>query len=237
MMLQGLAVALLIGVDLIAGESTAVRPAGVVETYTVIAERQNGRLRGASMEVEIEASLPKLKKHGRLSALRRISDLGRITYEKIHFEGDKSIENEVIARYLAADAEAETSNPGARAISPANYRFKYKGERDDRGRPLYVFQLTPIKKRVGLFRGELWLDANTCLPVREAGRMVKNPSIFLKRIDFVREYEIRDGVAIPHEIASTVDTRLVGKAELIVRFQNISLAEYPVSSIATATGQ
>src|SRR5579872_1587123 len=111
MMLQGLAVALLIGVDLIAGESTAVRPAGVVETYTVIAERQNGRLRGASMEVEIEASLPKLKKHGRLSALRRISDLGRITYEKIHFEGDKSIENEVIARYLAADARLKPAIP------------------------------------------------------------------------------------------------------------------------------
>ena len=40
------------------------------------------------MDVEIDASLPKLKKHGRLHALRRISPLGLIRYEKAQFEGD-----------------------------------------------------------------------------------------------------------------------------------------------------
>jgi len=59
------------------------------------------------MEVDIEASLPKLKKHGRLHGLRRISRLGRITYEALHFEGDNSVKTHVIARYLAAEAEAQ----------------------------------------------------------------------------------------------------------------------------------
>jgi hypothetical protein len=85
-----------------------------------------------------------------------------------------------------------------------------------------------------LFKGELWLDAETCLPVRESGRFVKSPSIFLRRIEFVREYDIRDGVAIPRQIESTVETRLVGKAELTVRFHNISLAENPALAIAAA---
>jgi hypothetical protein len=48
---------------------------------------------------------------------------------------------------------------------------------------------------VGLFKGELWVDADTFLPLRESGRFVKNPSVFLKKIEFVRDYEIKDGIA------------------------------------------
>jgi hypothetical protein len=88
-----------------------------------------------------------------------------------------------------------------------------------------------------LFKGELWLDAETCLPVRESGRLVKNPSIFLRRIEFVREFDIREGVAIPRSLESTVETRLVGKAELSVRFRNVSLAENSALSMATGSSQ
>jgi hypothetical protein len=71
--------------------------------------------------------------------------------------------------------------------------------------------------------------------VRESGRLVKNPSIFLRRVDFVREYDIRDGVAIPRRIESTVDTKLVGVAELMVYFRNVSLAAE--STVSIASGQ
>jgi hypothetical protein len=217
---------------LLAGTSYSREPATVVETYTAASSAQAERLRGTSMEVEIEASLPKLKKHGHLQALRRISRLGRISYEFIHFEGDKSIKSDVIARYLTADTQTEASD-GSLAITPANYKFKYKGMATNDGRTVHVFQLTPRKKRVGLFKGDLWLDAETCLPVRESGRLVKLPSIFLRCIEFVREYEIHDGLVYPHSIESVVDTRLVGKAELRVRYQNFSPES---SAVLTAAG-
>jgi hypothetical protein len=88
-----------------------------------------------------------------------------------------------------------------------------------------------------LFKGDLWLDAETCLPVRESGRLIKLPSIFLRRIEFVREYEIREGLAVPRSIESMVDTRLVGKAELTVRFQNFSLSESSAVSTKAVAGQ
>ena len=189
------------------------------------------------MEVEIEASLPKLQKQGRLQALRRISQLGRITYEAIRFEGDKTVKSNVIARYLAADAEAQPDGESSLAITPANYKFKYRGASGAEGNQIYIFQLTPRKKRVGLFKGELWLDAATCLPVRESGRLVKNPSIFLKRIQFVREYYIRQGVAVPLQIASKIETRLVGRAEVTVHFRNVTLADDSPVTLAAASGQ
>jgi hypothetical protein len=212
-------------------------PQGVVETYTAISSQQKARLRGASMDVDIEASLPKLKKKGRLQALKHISRLGRITYEMVHFEGDKTIKSSVIARYLAAEVEAGANDGSALAITPANYKFKYKGRLDSEGREVYVYQLTPRQKRVGLFKGELWLDAASCLPVRESGRLVKNPSVFLRRVDFVREYDIRDGVAIPKRIESIVDTRLVGVAELRIYFHNVALAGDSPVSITAVSGQ
>jgi hypothetical protein len=221
---------------LLAGPARLAGPEALVNSYENAAREQNVRLRGASMEVDIEASLPKLQKHGRLRALRRISRLGRITYESLRFEGDNTIKNSVIARYVAGETQGQW-NEGTLAITPANYKFKYRGLSNREGQQVHVFQLTPRKKRVGLFKGELWLDAETCLPLRESGRFVKSPSIFLRRIEFVREYEIRDGVAIPRQIESTVETRLVGKAELTFRFHNISLAENPALTIAAASSE
>jgi len=212
-------------------------PEEVVGTYTAISRQQGARLRGASMDVEIEANLPKLQKHGRLQALRRISRLGRITYEAVHFEGDKSVKSDIIARYLAAETQAQSADESSLAITPANYKFKFKGHSGRDENQIYIFQLTPRKKRVGLFKGELWIDAATCLPVRESGRLVKTPSIFLKRVEFVREYYIRGGVAVPLQIASRVETRLVGRAEVTVHFRNVELASDSPVTLAAASGQ
>jgi len=207
--------------------ATVAGPDSVVENYLAASEQQERALDGSSMEVDIEASLPKLKKHGRLYGLRRISHLGRITYEALHFEGDNSVKHHVIARYLAAEAEAQADGSPSLAVTPANYKFKYKGPTESAGQAVEVFQVTPRHKRVGLFKGEIWIDAKTFLCVRQSGRLVKNPSIFLKKIEFVKEYEIQDGISIPRQIHSVVDTRLVGPAELTIDFRNVSLAEGP----------
>jgi negative regulator of sigma E activity len=207
----------------VVAEPAAMPPELIVENYCAASRVQERSLQGASMEVEIEASLPKLKKQGRLHALRRISALGRITYEMLRFEGDGTVKKEVIARYLTAEAEAQKEQSPLLAVTPENYKFKYKGRNRLDGRDVHVFQVTPRKKRQGMFKGEVWIDAATYLRVQESGCLVKNPSIFLKRVEFVRKYEIRDGISVPRQVQSVVDTRLVGKAELTIDFTNFSI--------------
>ena len=198
-----------------------------MEHYWAASQNQERALHPASMDVDIEASLPKLKKHGRLRALRRISSLGRITYEALRFEGDNTVKKDVIGRYLSAEAQAQSDGAPALAVTPVNYKFKYRGLQRYGGANVHIFQVTPRRKQVGLFKGEIWIDAKTCLPVRESGRLVKNPSIFIKGIEFVREYEIRDGVSVLRQIRTVVDTRLVGPAELNIAFRNVLFAEGP----------
>jgi hypothetical protein len=197
--------------------------AAIIDDYVAVSKAQENRLEGATMEVDIAAEVPQLHKSGRLHALRRISALGRITYDALRFEGDHSVENEVIARYLKAESEGPKSEAATTAITPVNYKFKYNGLLERGGRRVYAFHITPRKKRAGLFVGELWLDSETHLLVRESGRLVKNPSLFLKKVEFVRDFAIEGGVSIPARAQYSVDTRLVGKTNLSVDFSAVSL--------------
>jgi hypothetical protein len=211
----------------ILGAATVTGPDAVVENYWAASRQQQQAFQGSSMEVDIEASLPKLQKHGRLQGLRRISRLGRITYEALHFEGDNSVKHHVIARYLAADSESQAEGAPSLAVTPANYKFKYKGPAQPNDQAVEVFEVTPKRKVAGLFKGEIWIDAKTFMCVRQSGRLVTTSSIFLKKIEFVKEYEIQGGISVPRQIRSTVYTRLVGPAELTIDFRNVSLAVAP----------
>ena len=122
-------------------------------------------------------------------------------------------------------------------VTPANYRFKYKSRSQLDGRDVYIFQVTPRQKRQGLFKGDLWIDAATYLRVEETGYLVKSPSIFLKKVAFVRKYEIRDGISVPLQVQSVVDTRLAGKAELTIDFSNFSIGDAGSSAVGEADNQ
>ncbi len=122
-------------------------PAQILDSYLTASRSQRGRLNGSVAEVSIDAEVPKLHKRGRLSALRRISRVGRLTYDILRFEGDNSVKNHVIARYLSAEAQIRESDDASLAIIPANYKFSYKGLRELDGRSVHVFELKPKARR------------------------------------------------------------------------------------------
>lgn len=191
----------------------------VISNYLAATQMHKDEMRGGSMEVNIDASVPKLKKEGKLHALRKISEFGKITYKVLAFQGDDTIKNEVIARYL--DAEQKGQGNEKLAITPENYKFKFKGKhRLDNGQEIYIVFLSPRKKEVGLFKGEMWLDAKTYLPVMESGKFVKNPSIFFKKVEFVRDFAIQGGTAIPQHMQSVIDARLIGKINLRIDYSD-----------------
>ena len=206
-------------------EESADNAEAIVRNYCVAAQNQSDSSRASTMEVDIQGALPKLSKTGKLHALRRISQLGRITYEVLAFEGDGTVKRDLIARYMSAEMNVPQDRRAAMAVTPDNYRFRLKGRSELDGRSVYWFQVTPKHKAAGLFKGDLWIDAATYLKVQESGYLVKSPSLFVKRIAFTRKYEIRDGHAVPLRMESVVDTRLVGRAELTVDYSNYAFDE------------
>jgi len=214
---------LLLPATLQAGDSAMRVPPAAVESETapnLALERYLAGLEASrpwdAETVEIEASLPKLKEHGRFRAIRRLLPFGKPEYQVFELNGSRTVKQQVIARYLSAEIEAARMNPSAVAVTPANYRFRYAGLVGSEGNLVYAFQITPRKKRDGLIQGVLWIDSETGAAVRQSGYLVKKPSIFVKRVDVTRETSLRNGVAESRLTHLAVETRLVGRAELTI---------------------
>jgi len=198
--------------------------AALIDRYRAALANQQDAMKNLSMEVHMEGRIPKLKKEGKMSALRMISSIGKITYKVVGFWGDDTVKKEVMARYMTAEVEAASQPPTKDdmgiAITPENYEFKYKGLTDRNSSRVHVFELKPRRKRLGLFKGELWLDPETCLPLHEGGRLVKSPSVWIKKMEFDRYYEIKDGVSYLTRMDTRTETRIVGRAELNIQYAN-----------------
>ena len=164
--------------------------------------------------LEIDAYLPKLGEEGHLRAIRAWAENKTPEYQVIHLDGDASVKKQVIARYLNAEQEAAAMPASSLALTPANYKFRYVGASS--GTPVYVFRITPRKKRSGLINGELWIDGATGLLIHEAGYLVKKPSIFIRHLKIIRDVRLQDGAPYIRTTQIEVDARFVGRAELTI---------------------
>jgi hypothetical protein len=216
--------------------ASAVRPAGAADipkqqaTAEAALERYAGAGSAPSWELEsvdIHASLPGLTKNGRLEATRTVEPAG-VRYRIVEFTGDRTVKDQVIARYLTAEERASQIAPASVAISAANYKFAYRGVVDAGERRAWAFRITPRKKRSGLIKGELWLDMETGLPIRRSGYLVKSPSVWIRRVVVTQEDSVRDGRIDSRVTRISADTRLVGRAEL-------EIVERPLSGAKSRT--
>jgi len=191
----------------------------VINRYVAAQQAQQEALQGARMEVEIDAQLPSLEKKGKLKVLRVISKFGKITFAPIgQFIGDPIVKTQFITKYLAL--EQGEREKGSISITPANYKFQINAIITQDDKQTYIFKLSPKRKAIGLFKGELWLDGATGMPLKETGQLVKTGSAWLKSVRFVRDYEMRDGISVLKHLQSTMDVRVVGKAELSLNYSN-----------------
>ena len=184
-------------------------------------------LRGVIMVAHFAGRLPTMEKSATLDAKRRVNKEGVIEYDTTDRQGDVTIQKYLIATFINGEMESSGKDNSKVAVTAANYKFKYKGKRDNDGRTVFVFEINPRRNREGLFKGEIWLDADTGLTVREAGRFVKSPSVFLKKVFFAREYTIREGYAVPKLIQTAIETRFWGLAELDVQYSGFTWEEHP----------
>lgn len=173
----------------------------------------------STVAVDIQASLPSLQKSGHLSAIRhpgaeQVSSAPK--YDVLRIEGDATVKQQVIARYLSAEKQASSAQSSSVAITPANYKFRYIATVEEGGSRSYVFDLTPKKKRSGLMKGQLWIDAATGVAVQQDGYLVKSPSVFIRRIEIARTTDLNGGTPSRRVTHVSIESRLFGKAELTI---------------------
>jgi hypothetical protein len=191
----------------------ALEPPEALERYLAEQGYQQSGCSDSVFSTQIDASLPALKKHGAMTSFKRIIQPGQVVYRGLHFTDDNLVKTQVIARFLAHETNPPRP-PGDISVTPLNYSFTFKEVADYNGSTAYVFLLKPHRKRARLFRGELWLDAETAAPLRMWGDLVKSPSIFIRSFRFVQDYQTVAGCASPLRLLLTARTRIAGPAEM-----------------------
>jgi hypothetical protein len=167
-------------------------------------------------QIEIHAALSKLEKTGWMRAIRVPAPIGESRYEWVQLAGDGVVQDQLILRYLEIEKRLAKMPAAAVAITPANYKFSYKGTVDDGERQAYVFRITPRRKRDGLIKGELWLDQRTGVSIRRSGRLVKDPSMLLRDVAITQDDIVRNGVIESRLTHIAVETRSIGRAQIVV---------------------
>jgi hypothetical protein len=183
-----------------------------LQTFQNRATRQAQELAGYSAATVIRAELPRSSQHGELELERHYSIPRTLTFKALHYIGDGFVKTNVIARLLQSEVDhVQKDDPALTAIRRENYKFSHKSTTQIAGRVVHVYQIRPRKKRPGLFKGHIYLDASTGSLVRAEGRVVKSPSIFINKIDFVQDYADVNGFTLPTHIHTEAKAVLVGR--------------------------
>jgi hypothetical protein len=193
------------------------QPGGTLKAFLDRQGQQRPGQRATVSRVTIEASLVGMNRKGKMVAEKTVEANGHISYEMKSFEGDNLVKTKVIALYLGAEQDASETTPPA--INSENYRFKFKRKDSLGDRIAMIFELTPVRKMIGLFKGELWLEENTGWELRQSGRLVKNPSVIFKTADLTRDFALHRGAPYLSAVDYQAETRVVGRITLKMNFE------------------
>jgi hypothetical protein len=135
-------------------------------------EEQDRNLASYSATTVIHAELPATSQYGEYSLRRDYSAPRSLGFKVICSVGDAFVKSKVIARLLQSEVDHVTKDdPALTSLTPANYKFSHKSTTALDDRPVHVFQVNPRAKRLGLFKGRIYLDARTGAMVRSCRRI------------------------------------------------------------------
>jgi len=101
-------------------------------------------------------------------------------------------------------------------INRANYGFVFLSF--DPVENAYLFEATPRTKNKFLFRGRVWVDADSFGVMRVVGRPANSPSIWVMRSEFTHEFANFGGFWLPVRHRSTAELLLFGTSKLEIDY-------------------
>ena len=174
---------------------------------------QNQQLSSYSATTVVHAELPDTAQQGEFELQRHFEAPRTLQFTALRYSGDGFVKSNIIVRLLQSEVDHVKQDDGSlTAINDKNYKFSYKGTTEMNGRLVHTFQVKPRKKRPGLFKGRIYIDAYHGSLVRAEGGVVKSPSFFIKKIEFVQDYEDFGNFTFPIHIHSDARARVIGRA-------------------------
>ena len=218
--------------------SVRLAPQLALECYQRKLQAQAQYLAEHSAATTIHAELPSSSQQGEFELVRHYTAPNTLQFKAVKFSGDGFVKSNVITRLLQSEVEHVSKGESAQtAISPDNYKFNYKGLETVDNQPTYAFEVKPRQKRPGLFKGKIYLDVFSGGLRKAEGVVVKSPSFWVKKIEFVQEYADFGTFTFPVHMHSVANTRLIGQAVVDVTIRDYvptSLTDLTYGQLSTA---
>jgi hypothetical protein len=162
-----------------------------------------------------------------LDARTDFTPAGGLDYEVTAEGGSGYIRSRVLRTLLEEERLLIARGDSNRvAISTANYTFA-DGAMDEDG--LAEVLLTPLRKERPLIIGRMFLKPEDGDLVRVEGRLAKNPSFWVSRVNIVRTYQRINGALVPVLLESTAQLRLLGRSTLRMTYRYSQIDDRPTS--------
>lgn len=167
-------------------------------------------------------------RQGWLEAWTEVSPGRGLTYEIVGEGGHDYIRNKVLRDILNSEQKLVAHGQPLRAsLTTANYTFGDGGTTDS---GLLRVLLTPLRKAHGIVEGSVFIDPTDGRLARIEGRLVKNPSFWLRNVDVVWKYARLGGAVVPVEVSSTGRVRMFGASSFKMIYDYESIAGRAVAS-------
>ena len=115
----------------------------------------------------------------------------------------------IVRQMLEGETEI-AEDYGSSDISLDNYDVKFVGEKMLDGRPCYVLETFPKRKRKNLIRGNVWVDAGSYRLRRLEGAPAKSPSWWLRNVRIAFTYSEVEGMWLQTASEYTTKVRIFG---------------------------
>lgn len=157
----------------------------------------------------------------------------RMEFRILRQTGSGFLAKRVFGRMMQAEKDALTAeNKRRSALTPENYTFTLEREETLGKRRAYVIGVKPKRKDTYLIEGRVWIDAEDFAIVRATGRPSKKPSIWVRKVDFVRGYRKVGPFWLPDRLETISEVILFGQTRVAIETGDYQIRLRPAAPVA-----
>lgn len=170
------------------------------------------------------ADNPHFSKRAEAAVQERYVSPGQRDLKITSTSGSPLVQHKVIDKLIEAEIEAARGeNRDQMYMTPRNYEFRLMGTEEIDDRLCYVLDVIPRAPKRYLMRGEIWVDASEFAIVRMEGSPAKNPSLWTKKVHFVRRYGKYGQFWLPSSVESESELWIAGKSTLKIEYSDYKI--------------
>jgi hypothetical protein len=179
-----------------------------------------------SVDREYEIENRRVNKKATLTATMIFVAPEEKLFETTSFSGSGLLRKMVLNRLMETERRsAQGASRTNSAVSTDNYSFEFVREEICEGRLMYILRAEPKKKSEVLFQGLVWVDGEDFAVTRVEGRPAKNPSFWVKKINFQHQYAKYGDFWFPVKNTSVTSVRIFGDTTAKITYKNYVINE------------